>query len=311
MSRPGTLRIISLLPATTDVVAALGCEEWLVGRSHECDASEFVKNLPACTEPKYNPDGTSIEIDHRVNQLISEGLSVYRVDENLIKQLNPDLILTQDHCEVCAVSLDDIRNAIGENISDHCRLLSLSPKNLDEVWNSFEEIGVAMGVEQKARELVASVHTRLEKLKNATRNREPKRVATIEWIDPLMTAGNWTPELISTAGGDDLLAGDGAHSHKINIDQLRQADPDVILVIPCGYSLETTRAEMSVLHENPEWHNLRAVQNGNVALADGNLYFNRPGPKLVDSAEIIAEILHPEMVENSHYAQNRWEWWPG
>lgn len=311
MSRPGTLRIVSLLPATTDIVVAFGCEGWLVGRSHECDASDYVKSLPSCTEPKFPIKGDSRDIDDRVTHLVSQGLSVYRVDEKLLQQLNPDLILTQDHCEVCAASLGDIHKAVSDIISDHCEVLSLSPNKLDDVWASFRSVGRALGVVNKAEELLEELFNRLNVISETLKNKQPVRLATIEWIDPLMTAGNWTPELISYAGGEDVMADAGAHSHRMSLSDLQNQDPDVILVIPCGYPLETTRAEMPQLDNNPDWQNLRAVRKGNVALADGNLFFNRPGPGLVDSSEIVSEILHPEIFPQKHFHDKRWEWWSG
>lgn len=312
MSRPGAHRIVSLLPATTDTLVALGCEELLVGCSHECDTTDYIEQLPACTEPKFAPFGSSRQIDQRVSELIGEGLSVYRVDEDVLRELNPDLIITQDHCEVCAAPLDEVRQAVTTSVGSGCRVLSVSPNRLDEVWDSIRQVGNALQIEAKADELVRSIESRMQKLQATFSDRKPVNIATIEWIDPLMTAGNWTPELITAAGGKDVLADEGAQSHKITLDQLSAANPDFILVIPCGFPLETTREEMPVLAEDPQWQQLKAVQQNKVALADGNKFFNRPGPFLVDSAEIVAEILHPDLMGQTHYQNGNWEWWnPG
>ena len=294
-------RVASLLPSTTEITCALGFEGALVGRSHECDFPASVVRLPALTEPKLDPDASSRGIDDRVKQLVEEGLSVYRVDSTQLRQLEPTLILTQDQCEVCAASLKDVEAALQDWTGASPRVVSLDPTTLLDVWGDIERVAAALGEPARGSELTGALRERV----NATTKRTQQiparpRVACIEWIDPLMAAGNWVPELVTLAGGQNLFGEAGAHSPWLDWDELRSADPDVIVVLPCGFGLERVRSEMPPLLAQPGWRDLRAVRAGRVALTDGNQYFNRPGPRLVESLEILAEILHPDGVEPRH-----------
>lgn len=293
------MRIVSLLPSTTEIVAALGKQEQLVGCSHECDFPEGIFNLPSCTGPKFNPDGTSYEIDQRVKALLQEGLSVYRVDEEKLAALEPDLIITQDHCEVCAASIDDVQQAVHSRLGDHVDVISVSPTNLSEVVDSIRTIADAIGADEGAKKLTTQMKSRLQKIQDKTKDLRRPKLLGIEWLNPLMSAGNWVPELIRLAGGDPLGADAGQHSPKIEWNQLRQLDPDIITLMPCGYSIDQTLSEISELTSRHEWQQLRAVRNKQVFILDGNQYFNRPGTRLVDSTWILAEILHPSVFRNN------------
>lgn len=299
-------RIISLIASATEIVCALGLEGQLVGRSHECDFPLTIKKLPICTEVKFQTDGTSYEIDQRVKAVLQEGLSVYRVKAEILNQLKPDVIVTQDQCEVCAVSLKDVEAAVCELISSHPKLVSLKTNCLDDLWQDIQKVAEAVGVAEKGRGLIEGLKGQMNKIVERvakTRSIETSlkpTVACLEWLDPLMAAGNWMPELVEMAGGENLFGEAGRHSPWMNWEDLIQKDPDIILCLPCGWGIEKTRSEMPVLARRPEWNRLKAVKNNQVYLLDGNQYFNRPGPRLAESLEILAEIFHPETFSFGH-----------
>lgn len=294
-------RIVSLIASATEIVCALGCENMLVGRSHECDYPKTVERLPICTRPKFDADGTSYEIDRRVKAIVQEGLSVYRVDGEKLRQLEPDLIVTQSHCEVCAVSLREVERAVCAWLSACPQLVSLVPNALADVWTSIEQVALALQIPERGGELIQRLQSRMQRIAERTRSvADRPTVACIEWIDPLMAAGNWMPELVAMAGGISLFGIAGAHAPWMNWEQLCNADPEVIILLPCGFDMARTRRDLPLLANRPDWPNLRAVRSGRVFLADGNQYFNRPGPRLVESLEILAELLHPQWFAFSH-----------
>ncbi|MEL7832707.1 cobalamin-binding protein [Fodinibius sp. Rm-B-1B1-1] len=297
------MRIVSLLPSTTEIVAALGKADQLVGCSHECNYPQEITELPACTEPKFQPDGSSYQIDQRVKALLQEGLSVYRVDEEKLKSLKPDIILTQDHCEVCAASLDDVENAVRQTLGDHVTVVSVSPTDLGSVVQSIRTIADAIDAEKEAEQLMAKMKSRLQEIQNQTIDLTPPDVLSIEWMAPLMTAGNWIPELVQIAGGISVAAETGAHSPEIPWRKVQQLNPDIITIIPCGYSIEQTLSEISTLTSLEGWDQLRAIKNKQVYIADGDHYFNRPGPRLVNSARILAEIIHPSLFRKENHPE--------
>ncbi len=294
-------RIVSLIASATEIVCALGFQQELVGRSHECDFPASVERLPVCTEPKFNLRGTSAEIDQRVKALLQEGLSVYRVDADRLRQLQPDIIITQTQCEVCAVSLRDVEAAVCQWLDSRPRIVSLAPNALADVWEDIRRVAEALCVPERGAQLIERLQQRMTAIADRARTL-PQRptVACIEWIEPLMSAGNWMPELVAMAGGVHLFATAGKHAPYLNWDDLCAQDPEVILVLPCGWEMGRSRQEMPALARKPEWAALRAVQSGRVYLADGNQYFNRPGPRLVESLEILAEVLHPEAFAFGH-----------
>jgi iron complex transport system substrate-binding protein len=288
-------RIVSLLPATTEIVAALGFEDRLVGRSHECDMPASVQGLPACTRPKFNPDGQGYEIDQRLKALLQEGLSVYRVDAQQLAELKPDIIITQDHCEVCAASVEDVKKATKNYLQSPVEIVSVSPSNLREMYGSVNQIARALGAEDAGQSLVRSMKDDFKSLKSSTQSFSTIKVCCIEWLDPLMTAGNWVPELAKIATADTPGAESGEHSPWVEWEEVRNMNPDVICIMPCGYSIEQAFAGMEHLTNLEGWDTLEAVQGGRVYIADGHHYFNRPGPRLTDSARILAEMVHPEL----------------
>jgi iron complex transport system substrate-binding protein len=289
------VRIVSLIASATEIVCRLGFEKDLVGRSHECDYPESVKSLPVCTKPKFDPDGTSYEIDQRVKAIVQEGLSVYRVDGEMLRDLEPDVIVTQSQCEVCAVSLRDVERAVCAWLRRCPRLVSLAPNALADVWVDIAHVADALGVPDRGEEVVAEIRARMASIAAlAARTTSRPRVACIEWLDPLMAAGNWVPELVELAGGVNLFGTAGRHAPWMTWEELCHSDPDVIVLLPCGFDIPRSLRDLPVLTQRAEWPRLRAVQNRNVFVTDGNAYFNRPGPRLVESLLILGEILHPE-----------------
>jgi iron complex transport system substrate-binding protein len=300
-------RIISLLPSCTEIVCALGLEDQLVGRSHECDFPPSVRRLPACTEAKLNPTGTSARIDRDVKTLLRDALSIYRIDAQKLRDLCPDVILTQAQCAVCAVSLSEVEQAVRDWTGRQPRLLSLSPIRLADLWTDITTVGEALGVAARGKDLVKQLKGRVaDVIEKAVKVKRRPSVACIEWLDPLMAAGNWVPELVELAGGLNLFGDAGKHSPWLNWEAVQEHDPEVIVVMPCGFDLTRTRRELPALTGRPDWAKLRAVKKGRVFLTDGNQFFNRPGPRLVESLEILAEIFHPNLFHFGH-EPNGWQ----
>ncbi|HZS03931.1 MAG TPA: cobalamin-binding protein [Blastocatellia bacterium] len=294
-------RIISLIASATEIVCALGFEDSLVGRSHECDYPPMVRRLPVCTSPKFEVEGLSYQIDERVKAILQESLSVYRVDAGLLEELQPTHIVTQSQCEVCAVSLRDVEQAVCQLTSSQPVIVSLEPNALADVWRDIGRVGAALGAADRAEEVVTQLQRRMDAI--AQRSRElPSRptVACIEWIEPLMAAGNWMPELVGMAGGVNLFGEAGKHSPWVTWEEVVAENPDVIFISPCGFDIRRTLEETHLLSQRPEWESLKAVIEDRVFVADGNQYFNRPGPRLVESLEILAEIFHPGVFHFGH-----------
>ena len=295
------MRIVSLIASSTEIVCRLGLAQDLVGRSHECDYPEFVKNLPVCTSPKFNVEGSSYEIDQRVKAILQESLSVYRVDAQIVDQLKPSHIITQAQCEVCAVSLKDVEEAACHFISSQPQIVSLEPNSLADIWLDIKRVGAALNISDRADKLVAELSHAMSAIESTSAGLVKPRVACIEWIEPLMAAGNWMPELIVMAGGINLFGEAGKHSPWMSFDQLFDQDPDIIIVSPCGFGIERTQTEMYLLQGHPGWNDLKVAKSKNVFVCDGNQYFNRPGPRVLESLEILAEIFHPQTFPQKHH----------
>ncbi len=296
-----TNRIVSLIASATEIVYALGFGNELVGRSHECDYPPQVKDLPQCTSPKFNTDGTSYEIDQRVKAILQEAVSVYRVDAKLLDDLAPSHIITQAQCEVCAVSLKDVEAAACDMIKSQPKIVSLEPNCLEDIWSDIDRVATALGAKQKGIALVNAYKARISDIQDsAAKVSSRQTVACIEWIEPLMAAGNWMPELIEMAGGVNLYGEAGKHSPWMTWEQVENDDPDFIVVTPCGFDIKRTLEEMHLLSDKPSYKSLKAVKSDRVYVADGNQYFNRPGPRAVESLEILAEILYPTEFHFGH-----------
>ncbi|MEZ5923497.1 MAG: cobalamin-binding protein [Hyphomicrobiaceae bacterium] len=294
------MRVVSLIASATEIVSGLGYGHCLVARSHECDNPPDVLHLPAITSPKFELTGDSLDIDRQVKAVVADGLAVYHVDAEALERLKPDVIVTQDQCEVCAVSLADVERAVCQWAGVQARIVSLKPDCLADLDADIRRVAAALADPAAGDRLIGGMRERIGRVAQATAALTRPRVAFIEWIAPLMSGGNWMPELIAAAGGDNLFGEAGKHSGYMTFEALAAADPDIIIVAPCGFDLERTRQEMPLLVGEPGWPALSAVRSGRVAIADGNLYFNRPGPGLAETAEIIGEILHPDHVDLGH-----------
>jgi len=294
------LRIVSTIASATEIVCAMGLGQYLVGISHECDYPQEIKGLPVVTRPRINIHASSLEIDKQVRDVVKNALSVYEVDSKKLAELAPTHIITQDQCEVCAVSIKDVETAMCELTGVNCRIISLRPNCLADFFADLETIGKALSAEKQASDLSAKLKHSIKTIEVAASKLNKPKVAAVEWIEPLMVSGNWMPELIDIAGAMPAFGEAGKHSPAISFNQLVDANPDFILVNPCGFTIDRTLQEMHLLEGKPEWRNLKAVQTNKVFVLDGNQYFNRPGPRLLDSLEILAEIIHPEIFQFGH-----------
>ena len=284
-------RIASLVPSATEIVAALGHADSIVARSHECDWPPEVARAPACTRARIDASKPSDAIHEEVGKLLSAALSLYDLDTDILRAARPSHIVTQDQCEVCAVGLNEVEAAAAEFLEAPVEIVSLAPMRLGDIWDDIARVGAALGVDatpvrEGLRERVAAIAAQAKAL-------PPRRVLTVEWTDPPMSAGNWVPEIVALAGGIDALGASGENAPFVDIAQVQAADPDAIVLMPCGYDLARTLDDGRALLADHAWGRLRAVQAGHVYATDGNAYFNRPGPRLVESLEILAEILHP------------------
>ena len=294
------MRILSLISSSTEIIYSLGLGSKIIGRSHECDYPPHIRILPFCTEPRFDINGNSLQIDNNIKSLLQDALSVFLIDEKKLNELKPDIIITQSQCEVCAVSLNDLEKAVENIIGESPKIVSTEPHSLDDVWKDILKIGIALNVEKKAHSLIQKLKLRIQKLKSLTKGLNTPSVVCIEWIEPLMAAGNWVPELVKLANGINLIGSRGEHSPWIDIKKVVDQNPDKIIIMPCGYNIEKTESEMSSLTIDKEWNSLRAVQNNQVYITDGNQYFNRPGPRLIDSLEILVEIIHNQKYNFGH-----------
>ncbi len=295
------MRIVSLIASSTEIVHALGFGDQMVGRSHECDFPTQVVDLPVCTGPKFKTDGTSYEIDQRVKAILELSLSVYKVDAEKLNELEPTHIITQAQCEVCAVSLKDVEEAACQIITSQPQIISLQPDSLADIFDDVRRIAKGLGVVPVGEMMVEQLKGRMDVVAEQARALKNKpRIALVEWIEPMMAGGNWMPELIEMAGGINLFGEAGKHSPWMKWEELVASDPDVIIVSPCGFDIKRTLEEMHLISDRQEYSGLKAVKNGRVFVADGNQYFNRPGPRVLESLEMLAEMLHPDEFKFAH-----------
>jgi iron complex transport system substrate-binding protein len=284
------MRIVSLLASATEIVCALGAGDMLVGRSHECDNPAWVSKLPPCSSPAFDIAVPSGAIDAEVRRRLRSAEPLYHIHAELIRDLQADLLLTQSHCEVCAVTPGDVERT-GACLPA-ARQVSLSASSLEEIFQGILRIGEALGLEDRAQALVREQRERLDVVRETAASFPRPTVVVLEWADPIFAMGNWGPELVEIANGELVLGKKGEYSTAIPSEQLREVDPQCLIVAPCGFNLPRSLLEQSVLERHPWWHDLQAVRKGNVAFADGNLFFNRSGMTVCQTAEIIAEILH-------------------
>jgi iron complex transport system substrate-binding protein len=283
------LRIVSLLPSATEIVCALGLEDNLVAVTHECDYPQSVQAKPAVTSSRLGPGGSSAEIDRHIRELVHQGSSIYSLDADRLAALQPDLILTQELCEVCAVSYPIVEQAARRNPSA-VQLVSLEPESLADVFEHIRLVGRLAARADAAEQVVAGLEGRLAAVAERVADQPIRRVVTLEWLSPPFNCGHWTPQLVEVAGGRDLLGTARKAARAIEWAEVVRARPEVLVISACGVSLERSMAETQAA--DAEWSSLDAE----VWVVDGNAFFSRPGPRLVESVEIMAGLLHPDVV---------------
>lgn len=300
-------RILSLLPAATEMVHCLGAGARLVGRSHECDFPPEVQALPIVTSTRIDASQSGAQIQASVSQAIAQQQALFQLDAHQIRALQPDLILTQGQCAVCAVSPADLAKVLAEWSGPAPTVISLAPERFADLWSDLRRVGAALGLPDEGRSAISALKTRVvDVISQVARAKEKPTVACLEWLDPLMGAGNWVPELAELAGGTPVLGLAGVHSGWITHDQLLATNPDVLIGLPCGFDLARSRSALEALLKSPRIGELKAVRTSRVYAADGNAYFNRPGPRLVDSLELLAEVLHPTLYAKPQFAGSGW-----
>jgi iron complex transport system substrate-binding protein len=314
------MRIVSLLPSATEILYALGVGDQVVGITHECDFPPEAAGKPALIKPRVDPAAAPAEIDRQVSELVARGESIYAVDADLLASLAPDLIVTQDLCHVCAASPDDLATALSR-FSRPPRVLTLTPHSLDDVWQDIIRAGEATDTSQRAEVLAAELKARVQTVTSitasthahafaaapaaasATSSAAPQptaqsavhpRVACLEWLDPLYVGGHWVPEMVTIAGGEDVLGRAGHPSFKVSADDIAQSNADVIVVMLCGYSAKRNAQEFSAAKIPPSWQNLPAIRNRRIFAVDANSHFSRPGPRLADGVELLAHLFDPQ-----------------
>ena len=287
------MRIVSLLPSATEILFAIGAGDEVVGVTHECDFPAQATTRPHLTSSALPAAGSSAEVDRHVRRSLHEGSSLYHLDAELLEELAPDLIVTQELCVVCAVSYDIVQRAVRRLRGDP-RLISLEPSSLDDVFATIAYLGELTDHAMEANKLLTHLHARVITLRRITADRPRPRVLVLEWTDPPMSGGHWTPGLVELAGGTPILGNSGMNSRVLTWEEIAHADPDAIVVGPCGFDLVRTHAAIADLRSNATWSGLRAVREGRVHPIDGSAYLNRPGPRLVDTAELIAAVLAPD-----------------
>jgi iron complex transport system substrate-binding protein len=299
------VRVVSLLPSATEIVCALGAAQDLVGVSHECDHPPEVGALPALTGSRLPAGGTSGELDRSVRELLRAALTIYDLDVDLLAKLEPELVVTQDLCEVCAVSYDAVCAAADQLAGRAVAVVSLHPQRLDDIFDDIGRVAAALGRQADGAVLLAGLQGRLEQVeRQAAAAPDRPRVVSIEWLDPVMLGGTWMPELIAAAGGTPLGVTAGQRAPTLDLAGLERLEPEVVVVKPCGYPVERTLAELELLPRVLPWDSWPAVRAGQVFVADGTAYFNRSGPRTVDSAELLAACLHPQRFPD-HLARYR------
>jgi len=287
------MRIVSLLPSATEIVCALGLEDQLVGVTHECDYPAAVRGLPAVTHTLIPTDASSAEIDRLVRERLAGQRALYTLDLPTLERLRPDLIVTQALCDVCAVADEEVR-AAACTLPGLPRVINLEPETLSQVFEAVRQVADAAGIPARGMEVVASLTARVEDVAaRAARRGTRPRVALLEWLDPPFTPGHWNPELVRLAGGISVLGTEGVKSRTLAWDEVIAAAPEVVMISCCGFSVERTRADLPLLDRVPGWADLPAVRAGQVFMVDGAAYFSRPGPRLVESLQLLAHALDP------------------
>ena len=295
-------KIVTLIPSATEIVSFLGKKDFIVGKSHECDYPEDLNNIKKLTSPKINVEGTSGEIHKEITEILENSLSVYKVDVNELKKLNPDIVVTQAHCEVCAVSFSEVQEIVTNHLDKNTKIISLQPNTLDDVFEDIKRVAKGLNIDEiKIKNLIKPLEEKLKNIQVRSSKKKKKTIACIEWIDPLMAAGNWIPEMVKISGGEDVFGKSGKDSHWIKFDEVKKYNPEIIIFLPCGYDIEKTKNEVeNLFNQQNKWNALDAFMNKEIYIVDGNQFFNRPGPRLLESLEIFAEIIHTGLFNFNH-----------
>ena len=292
------MRIVSFLPSATETLYELGAGSQIVGVTHECKYPPQAGKKPQVIRSSFDPGQmTGREIDNKIIELMHSGKDIYMVDENTLKRVSPDLIIAQGLCEVCSPFTKEINRAVSILEDHRPDVLVLDPHDLDDILISIMDVAEKIGKVREGRKLVASLQKRIDTVRSSSNIMKVKhrpKVLCVEWIDPLFTAGHWVPQMVEYAGGINLLSSAGEPSRRMHIDEAIQLNPDIIVVMPCGFGIEQTLKELPVLAHNEKWRSLQAVKNGNVYAVNANAYFSKPGPRIVTGLEILAKILHPK-----------------
>ena len=285
------MKIVSLIPSATEIISALNLSDNLVGVSHECDYPMEVLKLPKLTTSKIKTEQSSLIIDHNIKKILEQSLSVYEVKSDLLKELDPDVIITQSQCSVCAVSLKDVEKCLSNFINKKPLLIDLKPNTFEEVLNDINLVGNKLNKKVESDFLVKNIKNEINKIKVKTSNSKIKNVLCIEWIEPIMTAGNWIPQLVKFAGGKSVLAKSGKNSNFIKHEHINFREVDIVIFMPCGFDIKRSKEE--ILKANIDYSSI--LKDKKTYIVDGNKYFNRPGPDLLESTRILAEIIHPDI----------------
>jgi len=288
------LRIYSFLPSATEMVYALGLGDQLCGVTHECDYPAEAASKPIVVRSRHTSTKSQREIDELVAQSMSHGHGLYSIDRALLERVKPDVVITQELCDVCSVSLRDVLKTIDE-LSDGCSVVSLKPRGLDGVMEDILTVGEACHAEARARGLVASLRRRVRAVEKKAEGLARPRVFCVEWFDPVFASGHWVPEMVEVAGGHDALGRPGEDSRRISWDEVLSYDPEALVLIPCGFDVRRTMDDLPLLASRPGWSSMAAVRAGSVYATHGSAYYSRPGPRLVDGLEMMAKMIHPEV----------------
>lgn len=289
------MKICSLLPSATEIVCLLGLENELVGITHECDYPPSVKSKTVVTKSLIPHNASSAEIDKLVGERLKTSIALYTLNMPELEKLQPDLIVTQELCDVCAVAFDEVKEAVSK-LKTQAEIVSLSPYTLQDVLDDIQRVGDATGKDVEAKKIIQKLNSRLNVIREKTKNisHRPK-VLCLEWIDPPMATGHWVPEMVQIAGGQEILGKSGKPSEKITPEQVFESGAEVLILIPCGYDVDKAAQEADLLKQDARWYGIPAVKSGQVFAINGNAYFSRSGPRLMDGVEILAQILHPDL----------------
>jgi iron complex transport system substrate-binding protein len=286
-------RIVSFLPSATEILYELGVGDQIVGVTHECNYPEQAKTKPRVIHSSFDPDTmTSQEIDNKVIDLMHSGKDIYILDEQTLKKANPNLIISQGICEVCSPYTKEVNRAVAI-LDNKPEVLILDPRNLDDILTNILDVAKKVGKEKEAQSFVDSLKKRITLVQTKSKTSKPK-ILCVEWLDPLFTAGHWVPQLVEMAGGINGISSTGDQSRRMEIDETIKLDPDIIILMPCGFDVKRTILEYEKLANNIRWKSLAAVKNGQVYAVNANEYFSKPGPRTVTGLEILAKIIHPE-----------------